>query len=120
MVDVTGVRPFWHLARVLLSAERGTLPFSALRRSLAVTHQAWLRKMARQAIRAGKLPRDEPDRMWGGEGVGEFCAVCDLPISRRYLEYELQFDQNSDPPALHAYHLHLPCFAAWELERTDA
>jgi hypothetical protein len=117
VVDVPDVGSPWHLARVLLSAVCGTLPISALRRSLAITYQAWLRKKARQAIRAGKLPRDEPDRMWGGDGVGELCAVCDLPISRRSLEYELQFDQHSDPPVLHPYHLHLPCFAAWELER---
>jgi hypothetical protein len=58
--------------------------------------------------------------MWGGPGVGQLCAVCDLPILRLHLEYEIQFDRQSIPPGLQTYHLHLPCFAVWELERTRA
>jgi hypothetical protein len=87
--------------------------------SFPVTHESFLRRLARLALDDGKLPRAEPARMWGGPGTGEMCAVCDLPISAPDLEYELQYDrQNHLQPGLQIYRLHLRCFAVWELERT--
>ena len=53
-----------------------------------MTHESFLRRLARRALDDGKLPRVEPARMWGGTGTGEVCAVCDLPISAPDLEYE--------------------------------
>ena len=37
---------------------------------------------------------------------------------RAELEYELEFADDGAPPRLDKYHLHLRCFAVWELERT--
>src|SRR6266481_3910130 len=79
-----------------------------------------LREKARAAINAGKVPTTRPDRTWGGPGVGAPCAVCDLPVTKDELEFEIQFSHNGDNPGLDKYHVHVRCFAAWEFERTKA
>jgi len=89
-----------------------------------------LRVRAREAVKAGKLPKVRPERIWGGPGIGARCAVCDEPIERTESEFELQFAESSGcepaPPgderpvgvsADGSYHLHVRCFAAWEFER---
>ena len=81
-------------------------------------NEAELRKVAREVLRAGKLPRQKPDHTWGGPGVGAPCAVCEKPVTRDELEYEVQFAHDGASPGLDKYHLHLRCFAVWELERT--
>ena len=77
-----------------------------------------LRKLARAALRAGKLPRGEPDRTWGGPGVGAPCSVCEKAVTPKQVEYEIQFAHDGANPGLDKYHVHLRCFAVWELERT--
>ncbi len=77
-----------------------------------------LRKTARDAIRAGKLPDRRPEQMWGGPGIGAHCTICDRPIGRNEVEFELQFARNG-ASSLGNYHVHPRCFAAWELERED-
>ena len=77
-----------------------------------------LRDYARQVIRAGKLPSRTPDRTWGGPGVGAPCSVCDHPVTRDQLEFEIQFAHNGDTPGLDKFHVHVRCFAAWEFERS--
>lgn len=58
----------------------------------------------------------KPNRTWGGPGADLECAVCDQPIARTQMEYEVQFvAEGSRLPAV--FHLHLACCAAWELER---
>lgn len=76
-----------------------------------------LRDLARTAIRDGKLPSREPDRTWGGPGVGAACVVCGRPVTKEQLEFEIQFAYDGDHPGLDKFHVHLPCFAAWEFER---
>ena len=78
-----------------------------------------LREMARTVIRDGKLPSQHPDRTWGGPGVGAACAVCDRPVTREQLEFEIQFAHDGERPGLDKYHVHLRCFAAWEFERHE-
>jgi hypothetical protein len=75
-----------------------------------------LRENARQRIQSGAMPRAKPNRTWGGPGAGLTCGLCDQPITRDQIEYEVQFVQEgmSVPQIVH---LHLACFAAWELER---
>jgi hypothetical protein len=77
-----------------------------------------LRERARAAIEAGKLPRRSADRTWGGPGVGAPCSVCDQPVTRDQMEFEVQFVNQGTAPGLDVYHVHVRCFAAWELERT--
>ena len=77
-----------------------------------------LREKARAAVKNGKLPARRPDRTWGGPGVGAACAVCERPVGRDELEFEIQFAHDGSNPGLDKYHVHLRCFAAWEFERT--
>jgi hypothetical protein len=76
-----------------------------------------LREKVRSIIREGKLPSRAPDRTWGGPGVGAECAVCGLPVRRDELEFEVEFAHDGRDPGLAKYHMHVRCFAAWELER---
>ncbi len=79
--------------------------------------EAILRQQARTAIQSGKMPSQRPDRTWGGPGVGARCVICEQPVSRDELEFEVQFAHDGDNPGLDKFHLHLRCFAAWEFER---
>jgi hypothetical protein len=79
-----------------------------------------LRERARVAIRNGKMPSRQPDRMWGGPGVGAACSVCELPIGKDQLEFEIEFAHDGAEPGLDKYHVHVRCFAAWEFERRGA
>jgi hypothetical protein len=78
-----------------------------------------LREQAREAIKSGKLPSQAPDRTWGGPGVGASCSVCERPVSKQEMEFEIQFVRDGDTD-LDKFHVHLWCFAAWEFERTKA
>jgi len=78
-----------------------------------------LRAKAQEVIRTGKLPNRRPDRTWGGPGVGAFCQICDEPVKRDQLEFEIQFERDGDNPGLDKFHVHIQCFAVWELERVQ-
>ena len=51
-----------------------------------------LREKARVAVQSGKLPGPRPDRTWGAPGVGDACAVCELPVRKDEMESEIQFE----------------------------
>jgi hypothetical protein len=72
---------------------------------------------ARAAIQVGKLPARRPDRTFAGPGSGTLCAVCGERTSRDQTEFEIEFNRHGVLPGLDRYHLHQPCFAAWEFER---
>jgi hypothetical protein len=84
-----------------------------------------LREKAREAVQNGKLPARSPDRITGGPGCGEACALCGQTVQRSRMELEPEFRQDGEIPAasreleaeVHKYHLHPRCFAAWECER---
>lgn len=80
--------------------------------------ESTLRRKAREAIQAGKLPSRRAESTWGGPGVGTHCAICDKPVKRDEVEFELEFARDDDP-GLDTYHLHIRCFAAWEFERQN-
>ena len=75
--------------------------------------------LARQAIRSGRLPRRDPDRTWGSYGAGAPCAVCGRPITPDHVKYTVQFDHAGWDASVDRFQLHLRCFAAWEMERTQ-
>jgi hypothetical protein len=79
-------------------------------------NEARVRELARQILLAGRLPRGDPDRTWGGSGGGEACAVCGQPVMSTETEYEIQFVRPNTTPD--RFSLHIRCFAAWEMERT--
>jgi hypothetical protein len=77
-----------------------------------------LREQAREAIRSGKLPSRYSDRLFGVPGSGGPCALCGKPLPHNEMEIQLQFNRNDGTAGLDQYHLHHPCYAAWEFERT--
>jgi hypothetical protein len=82
-----------------------------------VPEESILRAKAREVIRTGKLPSRRPDGTFGGPGVGALCSVCGEPARKDQLEFEIQFAHDGAMPGVDSFHLHIRCFAAWELER---
>lgn len=79
--------------------------------------ESTLREKAREGIQSGTLPNGQPDRMWGGPGVGASCMICSERVKRDELEFEIEFARDGDDPGLNTYHVHIRCFAAWQFER---
>jgi hypothetical protein len=77
-----------------------------------------LREKARELLRTGAIPDRHPERTWGGPGVGADCTICRVPVHRDELEFELEFARYDTHPHLDRYHVHIRCFAAWDVERT--
>jgi len=75
-----------------------------------------LRDKVREVVLTGKLPPRPPDRVWGGRGGGAPCSVCNVPIRREEVEFELEFLRAGE---ITTNHLHVDCFTAWECERDD-
>jgi len=46
-----------------------------------------LREKALEAIKNGKLPTRSPDRIMGGPGCGEACAVCGETVRRSQIAW---------------------------------
>jgi hypothetical protein len=100
-------------------------PFAALslgaRLGVGQMDEVSLREEARTAIRDGKLPSRSPDHTFlGGPGGGAECPVCGLPVRADETEFEIQFAHNVSNSGLDKHHMHIGCFAAWELERQSA
>jgi hypothetical protein len=81
-------------------------------------NEAALGRLARIVLENGQLPSHDPDRTWRGPGIGAACAVCGHAVTPDQVEYEVQFARDGGSPELDRFHLHLRCFAVWELERT--
>jgi len=80
-----------------------------------------LRSRARAALNTGVIPRDRPRGIWGGHGAGEMCPVCGQIVDAAELELEVEFEfAEVNAQGVREFHLHLPCFAAWEIERNIA
>lgn len=75
-----------------------------------------LRARACEAMKTGNLPDHSPERLWGGLGSGDPCAVCGNVVDKADVELELQFTSDGVSAAAN-YLVHAKCFAAWELER---
>jgi hypothetical protein len=79
-----------------------------------------LRCRALAAIHADILPRVGPQRSWGGDGSGQVCPVCGRSIEPAEKELELEFATAAGEDAVLEFHMHLPCFVAWECAREYA
>jgi len=55
--------------------------------------------------------------MWGGTGIGKLCVICGETTERDQLELEIQFARDGAAFDHDTFHIHVQCFAAWELER---
>jgi hypothetical protein len=86
------------------------------REGLQMPDESILREKARSIVLSGKLPTRRPDRTWGRPGVGAECTICEEPVTRDQMEFEIQFMRDGNP-GLDKFHVHIRCFAAWEFER---
>jgi hypothetical protein len=57
---------------------------------------------------------DEPILRAKARGNGARCAICELPVTEEELKFEIHFDGNSVEPGRDMFHVHAPCFEAWE------
>ena len=76
-----------------------------------------LRRRALEALHEETLPRIRPMRTWGGSGSGALCPVCGRFIEPADMELELEFATPDGGKLMREFHLHLMCFAAWEIAR---
>jgi hypothetical protein len=76
-------------------------------------------KIAREAVRSGKLPSRAPDHTWGGPGSGALCGICGVSIGEEETELEIEFSRDAEGRLLDKHQLHVACFAAWERERRE-
>ena len=72
-------------------------------------HGPWCKSASYRAAR--------PDRTWGGSCVGAICTVCNLPITKDELEFEIQFVRDGTTQDSTSATSISACFAAWEFER---
>jgi hypothetical protein len=79
---------------------------------------ARLRTKAREAIQNGTLPARVSNRLLGGPGNGDACALCGESIPRGEVEFELEFMRDDAASVVDRYHLHPRCFEAWDHQRT--
>jgi hypothetical protein len=63
----------------------------------------------REKLDVGALPREHPERVSGGYGMGDACDGCGEPIRRAQGVYELNV-------AAQTYRLHSGCYGLWEGE----
>ena len=75
--------------------------------------EAELRPIARERIASRKLPREAPSQMWGGQGSGEACALCDKPIQPHEVEYEVEAQLDG---VVQTLRFHVVCQSVWQLE----
>ena len=86
-------------------AEWRTMPLTKL--------EAELRPLARARIAQGLLPCTTLNKMWGGPGSGQPCALCDKPVSSNEMEYEIEASVDGGVRSLR---FHVVCEAIWQLE----
>ncbi len=81
--------------------------------------EAEVRQKVLERLEEGKLPRQPPSRLWGGPGVDAPCSVCDRPVRKAEMEFEVQFARDGSAPHFDVFHVHTRCYAVWELLRGD-
>ena len=76
-----------------------------------VLPESELRSRARQCIEDGRLPVMLSTDIYAGDGTGELCELCDLPIAADKLEYDI-----TDPDSGKTLHFHIACHFVWQRE----
>jgi hypothetical protein len=77
----------------------------------------FVREKARAAVRDGTIPSRRPDGSWARPGAAAICSVCELPITIVQMEFQLHFARDREKSGVDEFHIHIRCFAAWELEQ---
>ncbi len=66
-----------------------------------------IRARIRDLNATGELPCEEPEKTWGGSGLGQYCAACSEVIPRDDIEFEV------DLPSGKRIRLHRRCHQLW-------
>jgi hypothetical protein len=70
---------------------------------------------------ARQLPARRPDRTWRGLGVGEICTLCEKPVTKDDMEFQIGFSRGYDVTGgVDKSHVHIRYFAARDFERKHA
>ena len=72
-----------------------------------------LRPIARDRISKGHLPGKVRSTLWGGNGTGQLCALCDKTIPQAEVELEVEAFINGTVRTLR---FHVICESVWQLE----
>jgi hypothetical protein len=70
------------------------------------------RRRVVDAIDAGQLRLDRPQKIYAGYGDGTACSACGEVIDKSQVEWEATYQDGQ------AYRMHLGCAGLWEAERT--
>jgi hypothetical protein len=88
-----------------------------------MSEESKILQLALEAIRAGRLPTQDPQRKMGGSGFGATCTICSQRIKSDEAEFELEFGESNGNgngngnSGFGSHHLHIRCYSAWEFER---
>lgn len=74
-----------------------------------VSNDQEIRLLARARIDAGQLPPCEPVTLLGTKGNGSKCALCDVPITDREVEYEVELPGRRGS----TWRFHIACHDVW-------
>jgi hypothetical protein len=64
-----------------------------------------LKKVITLKRAGGRLPRIASARAWAGNGSGAVCVLCELPIDRGQIEYEVEWPHGADTQLLRFHEL---------------
>ena len=72
-----------------------------------------LLSLALVRVRNGELPDCEASQLYAGSGHEQECALCEQPITRAQVEYEVALSRNVEYTARGSIYFHLACHEAW-------
>jgi len=64
-----------------------------------------LRRLLTEKRRVGRLPPISSSRTWAGNGSGALCLLCEFPIERGQIEYEVESQSGPDTQLLRFHEL---------------
>jgi len=73
--------------------------------------QVDLRVIIRLKVATGVLPKDAPVMMWAGYGTGKVCGACDVPTTKKDVEYDVDMADGR------TFSFHQLCITLWHQER---
>jgi hypothetical protein len=75
-----------------------------------IKDDAELKLIITEKRRLGRLPQDPTLRAWAGNGTGELCSLCESPIDKGEIEYEVEWQRGLDTRLLRFHEL---CYRLW-------
>jgi hypothetical protein len=76
--------------------------------------ESTLRQLAREKRQQGALPGNTAHMCWAGPGSGQVCCLCDRPIQKDHVEYEME--TRPITTNMRIFRFHELCYRAWRAE----